>query len=33
MITGDMTIKEIIRKYPATKRILKYYDMLSSGCG
>jgi len=33
MIDGDMKLKDIIRKYPNTKRILKYYDLLSDGCG
>jgi len=33
MIREDMKIKEIIRKYPRVKRVLKYYDLLSAGCG
>jgi len=33
MINEDMKIKEIIRKYPGVKRILKHYDLLTSGCG
>jgi len=33
MIKEDMKIKEVIRKYPGTKRILKHYELLASGCG
>jgi len=33
MISGDMKIKEIVRKYPGVKKILKHFDLLSAGCG
>jgi hypothetical protein len=33
MINEDMYIKEITRKYPGTKRVLMYYDLLATGCG
>jgi len=33
MINEDMKIKEIIRRYPRMKRVLRYYDLLSAGCG
>jgi len=33
MISEDMKIKEIIRYYPRTKGVLKYYNLLSVGCG
>lgn len=33
MITENMTIKEIIREHPETKKILKHYGLLFSGCG
>jgi len=33
MISEDMKIKDVIRRYPITKRILKHYDILSAGCG
>jgi hypothetical protein len=33
MVTQDMKVKEVYRKYPETKKVFNYYGMLSSGCG
>jgi hypothetical protein len=33
MIIEDMRIREIIRYYPSTKSVLKYYNLLAEGCG
>jgi hypothetical protein len=33
MLSEDMKIKEIIRKHPGARKILKHYDLLSAGCG
>jgi hypothetical protein len=33
MISEDMKIKDVIRRYPIAKRVLKHFDLLSIGCG
>lgn len=33
MITENMTIREIIKKYPGCIRVLKHYKLTAYGCG
>jgi hypothetical protein len=34
MVTGDMTIKEVVKKYPETRKIFKENNIpISEGCG